>query len=89
MRSRRRLTAVMAALAALLALGGCGSDAGGKDQARTGRPVVAVDVAVAAVDSLVESVPVVGSLEPKRQAEVRSEVSGTVTAVPVPEWVPV
>jgi membrane fusion protein, multidrug efflux system len=74
-------------LAGLLSLAGCGRKADG--EATSGRPAVAVEVTVAALDSLVESVPVVGSLAPKRQAEVRSEVSGTVTAVPVTEWVPV
>lgn len=82
--------AVALALAAVLGLlAGCGSEAKGTAPATSARPVVAVDVAVAATDSLVESVPVVGALEPKRQADVRSEVSGTVTAVPVTEWVPV
>lgn len=77
-------------MASMLALAGCNGKPGAEANASTSnRPVVAVDVAVAALDSLVEKVPVVGSLEPKRRAEVRSEVSGTVTAVAVAEWVPV
>lgn len=77
-------------MAGMVAWAGCGREADGRSsEAGGGRPVVAVDVAVAAVDSLVESVPVVGSLAPKHQAEVRSEISGTVTAVAVSEWVPV
>lgn len=73
-------------LIGLLALAGCGREA---QVAQAGRPAVAVEVAVAALDSLVERVPVVGSLAPKRQAEVRSEIAGTIVAVPVTEWVPV
>ena len=87
MRSVRLLAVGMASV---LALAGCKGQPGAEAKAgTTSRPVVAVDVAVAALDSMVETVAVVGSLEPKRQAEVRSEVSGTVTAVPVTEWVPV
>ena len=55
----------------------------------SGRPPVAVDtVAVQAVD-MVDAINVVGSLAPKFAADVKSEVSGTVTAVYVTEWVPV
>lgn len=81
--------AAVMAMAALVVLGGCGREAKGTGQDRAARPTVAVDVTVAAADSLVETVPVVGALEPKRQAEVRSEVSGTVSEVAVTEWVPV
>jgi RND family efflux transporter MFP subunit len=53
------------------------------------RPPVAVDtVDVQAVD-MVDAINVVGSLAPKFAADVKSEVSGTVTAVFVTEWVPV
>lgn len=53
------------------------------------RPPVAVDtVAVQAVE-MVDAINVVGSLAPKFAADVKSEVSGTVTAVYVTEWVPV
>ncbi len=43
-----------------------------------GKPPVAVEVAVAGVDSLAEALDVVGSLTPKLAADIRSEVSGTV-----------
>ena len=81
--------ALAAAVAALALLGGCGREANGTAAGRGARPTVAVDVVTAAADSLAETVPVVGALEPKRQAEVRSEVSGTVAEVAVSEWVPV
>ncbi len=54
-----------------------------------GKPPVAVEVAIAKVDSLTESIDVVGSLAPKLAADIRSEVSGTVVEVAVTEWVPV
>lgn len=86
----RSVQLVVVGLASMLALAGCKDKPGAEAQASTSnRPVVAVDVALAALDSMVEKVSVVGSLEPKHQAEVRSEISGTVIAVPVTEWVPV
>jgi RND family efflux transporter MFP subunit len=54
-----------------------------------GRPPVAVSVAPVVVGTVAETVSVVGSLTPKYAADVKSEVSGTVTAVYVTEWVPV
>jgi RND family efflux transporter MFP subunit len=55
----------------------------------SGRPPVAVSVAAASRADFLESVEVVGTLEPKFSADVQSEVTGTVTAVYVTEWVPV
>ena len=78
---------VVLGIVGLAAVAGCGREVAG--EAASGRPAVAVEVCVAALDSIVEKVPVVGSLTPKRQADVRSEVSGTVTSVPVTEWVAV
>ena len=53
------------------------------------RPPVAVTVAPVVAAELQESVEVVGSLAPKFSADVKSEVTGTVTNVYVTEWVPV
>ena len=55
----------------------------------TGRPPVAVSVAPASRTDLQESLEIVGTLAPKFSADVQSEVTGTVTAVYVTEWVPV
>lgn len=55
----------------------------------TGRPPVAVTAAPVGLATLEESVEVVGTLEPKFSADVKSEVSGIVTGVYVTEWVPV
>jgi RND family efflux transporter MFP subunit len=54
-----------------------------------GRPPVAVSVAPASRADFQESVEIVGTLAPKFSADVQSEVTGTVTAVDVTEWVPV
>jgi RND family efflux transporter MFP subunit len=54
-----------------------------------GRPPVAVSVTPASRADLQESVEIVGTLAPKFSADVKSEVTGTVTAVYVTEWVPV
>lgn len=57
--------------------------------AQSGRPPVAVDVASVMAGTFTQTIDVVGSLSPKFVADVKSEVSGTVTAVYVTEWVPV
>jgi len=57
--------------------------------AESGRPPVAVSVAPASRTDFQESVEIVGTLAPKFTADVQSEVTGTVTAVYVTEWVPV
>ena len=54
-----------------------------------GRPPVAVTVDAVTPADLQESVEVVGTLEAKFSADVKSEVTGVVTDVYVTEWVPV
>ena len=82
------LIAVGAALAAAVA---CSKEAAPEATAAAaaGKPAVAVAVSPVVVADLDESVEVVGSLAPKFYADVKSEVSGVVTAVYVTEWVPV
>jgi RND family efflux transporter MFP subunit len=55
----------------------------------TGRPPVAVSVTAAAMADATDAIDVVGSLAPKHTAEVKSEVTGVVTAVYVTDWVTV
>ena len=76
----------MAAIGAagLLALGGCSSKA---TDAEGERPPVAVEVAEAAGGEITQTVMVVGTLTPKREAEVKTEYSGTLAEVYVTEWV--
>jgi len=68
---------------------GSRADAKSGNGSAGGKPAVAVEVAIAKVDSLIETIDVVGSLSPKLAADIRSEVSGTVVEVAVTEWVPV
>ncbi|MBP7569935.1 MAG: efflux RND transporter periplasmic adaptor subunit [Acidobacteria bacterium] len=77
--------------AAAAAVAGCGSasESAASAAPAAGKPPVAVGVATVAATDLQDSVEVVGSLEPKFSAEVKSEVSGIVNAVYVTEWVPV
>jgi RND family efflux transporter MFP subunit len=58
-------------------------------QQPAGRPPVAVSTAPVATGTFQASVDIVGTLEPKFSAEVKSEVTSTVTDVYVTEWVPV
>jgi RND family efflux transporter MFP subunit len=74
---------------AMLAGATCAGQNGSQTPAAAARPPVAVTVASVVAADLLESVEVVGSLEPKFSADVKSEVTGTVTDVYVTEWVPV
>jgi len=75
-------------LALAAGVAGCARQAA-PDAGPVARPPVAVSAAPVVAGELQESVDVVGSLEPKFFADVKSEVTGTVTAVYVTEWVPV
>jgi len=61
----------------------------GEPASGTGRPPVAVNVTTVVAGDFTDAIDVVGSLAPKFAADVKSEVSGTVAAVYVTEWVPV
>jgi membrane fusion protein (multidrug efflux system) len=80
-----QLTILMVGLAA----GSACSKAGEAETAAAGRPPVAVAAAPVVSGSFEESLDVVGTLAPKFSADVKSEITGTVTAVYVTEWVPV
>jgi RND family efflux transporter MFP subunit len=84
-------TLVLAATASL-SLAACSASSDGQpaaaDQA-AGRPPVAVSTQPVVAADLTEAVEVTGSLSPKFAADVKSEVSGTVRAVYVTQWVPV
>jgi len=74
---------------AMLAGANCAGQSASQTPAAAARPPVAVTVVPVVASALQESVDVVGSLAPKFSADVKSEVTGTVTAVYVTEWVPV
>ena len=79
----------MTGFVALIAMISCGTEARSIPETATARPPVAVDVVRVAPSDVTETVDVVGSLAPKFVADVKSEVTGVVTAVYVTEWVPV
>jgi membrane fusion protein, multidrug efflux system len=88
---RRRIRPLRGAMFGLLMLAaaGCGGRQASQMATTASRPPVAVTVAPVVSAELQETVDVVGSLEPKFSTEIKSEVTGTVSAVYVTEWVPV
>jgi membrane fusion protein, multidrug efflux system len=78
---------------AVLGAAACATEARGPSERAAsppaGRPPVAVSVAPAAQHDVVDALDIVGSLAPKFAADVKSEVTGVVTAVYVTEWAPV
>jgi len=71
----------------------CVSGCSGKGDAKTGktdkaeRPPVAVEILPVAASEMVEGVDVVGTLTPKFETEVKSQILGLVREVFVTEWV--
>lgn len=72
----------------LAPLGACSKKADSNPM-EAGRPPVAVSVEPAAATDLQDAIELVGTLEAKFTADVKSEVTGVVTEVYVTEWVPV
>jgi RND family efflux transporter MFP subunit len=87
--TRQPLAAPLIVLLPLLGLTSCADQSVSAPAPAAGRPSVAVTVATATASSLTDSVDVVGSLAPKFEVDVKSEVSGIVSAVYVNEWVSV
>ncbi len=83
---RTMLEAATATLILALAVSGCSKSGEGKD-AVGGKPAVAVEVASAAPTTLTQTIDVVGTLEPKYFADVKSEFTAVVTEVYVTQWV--
>jgi membrane fusion protein (multidrug efflux system) len=84
----RNLSFVIMA-AALAGAVSCSGQSSSKPAESAGKPPVAVSTVRAALGPLQDSVDVVGTLVPKYSADVKSEVTATVTDVYVTEWVPV
>ena len=85
---RKLVTAVAAVVlagAGLFTLG-CAGEGEGKE-ARAGRPAVAVEAATAVAGTLDQTVDVVGTLEPKFFADIKSEFTSVVEEVYVTQWV--
>lgn len=64
-----------------------GGDAAKKEAPEATRPPVAVETAVAATGELTTGIDVTGSLAPKFEVDVKSEVTGLVREVYIAEWV--
>lgn len=85
---KKRFLRIAACLALLLvACQGKGEEP--STHSPSGKPVVAVETAPVVVADLTESIAVVGSLTPKKSADLKSQVTATVAEVFVTEWVPV
>jgi RND family efflux transporter MFP subunit len=87
-RIARASVLVLLIATSIVAAGACSKQADSKSL-ESGRPPVAVGVEAATATDLVDTIDVVGTLEPKFTADVKSEVTGVVTEVYVTEWVPV
>ncbi|HBB17808.1 MAG: efflux transporter periplasmic adaptor subunit [Syntrophus sp. RIFOXYC2_FULL_54_9] len=75
------------ALVILTAACSKGGDAAKKATPEVARPPVAVETSVAAAGALTEGIDVTGTLAPKFEVDVKSEVAGLVREVYVTEWV--
>ncbi|HMA28946.1 MAG TPA: efflux RND transporter periplasmic adaptor subunit [Thermoanaerobaculia bacterium] len=82
MKTLMRLLALLPLSAAVLA--GCSGR--GSGSSATAPQKMAVEAAAVSVGTLRQTIAVVGTLEPKWQAEVKAEYSGVVAEVLVPEW---
>ena len=87
-RIARASVLVLLIATSMVAAGACSKQADSKSM-EAGRPPVAVAVEAAVATDLLDTIDVVGTLEPKFTADVKSEVTGVVTEVYVTEWVPV
>jgi len=86
MNDRPQVLAIVMVSVTLLGAAACSRSGAGTTSVK---PAVAVEVAAVTSGELVETVAVVGTLKPKREATIQSEFSGIVREVYVTEWVPV
>jgi RND family efflux transporter MFP subunit len=86
---KRALASAGALLILAVGLSGCSAERqnSGKGATTAGRPPVAVEATSVAVSDVTEGIDVVGSLSPKYDALVKSEIGGTVADVYVTEWI--
>lgn len=88
-----RVIGALGTAALLAAAGMAGCSANGKEKPGdtlregTARPPVAVEVAIVGPREVTEGIEVVGTLAPKFETEVKSEIPGRVTDVYVTQWV--
>jgi RND family efflux transporter MFP subunit len=85
---KMRAIAAIALLGAATLAGGCRGKSGGPEKAAE-RPPAAVEALTVAARNLTDEIEVIGTLAPRLQADIKSEISGRVAEVPVLEWSPV
>ncbi len=86
MRTMTRTMTTAAALGLTLVTLGCSAKGEGQET-KGGKPPVAVDVTTVAATRLDQAIEVVGTLEPKFFADVKSEFTAVVEEVYVTQWV--
>lgn len=86
MRTMTRTMTTAAALGLALVTLGCSAKGEGQE-VKGGKPAVAVDVTPVSVTRLDQAIEVVGTLEPKFFADVKSEFTAVVEEVYVTQWV--
>jgi RND family efflux transporter MFP subunit len=82
-----RVAPLLAAAALAAALCGCSKPAAPPEGAATAAAPVAVDTIAATPADLVDEIAVVGTLVPRTQAEIKSDLSGRIVEIMVGEWV--
>lgn len=85
----KRILFLAFALVMVVPIAACskGGDAAKKGIPEAARPPVAVETSLAAAGALTEGIDVTGTLAPKFEVDVKSEVAGLVSEVYVTEWV--
>jgi RND family efflux transporter MFP subunit len=84
--TRTRLAPLAAAALLACALGACGKPAP-PPTAKEAAGAAAVDTVALAPADVVDQIAVVGTLVPRTQAEIKSDIPGRVVEIPVREWV--
>jgi membrane fusion protein, multidrug efflux system len=86
----KNLFFILLMIPSLAVLSGCSKTAEGTERDLTvGKPEVPVETTKVEASEITESIEVIGSLEPKSQADVKSEYPGIVSEVYVTEWIQV
>jgi membrane fusion protein (multidrug efflux system) len=85
----KRVQLLLLLLSLYLSIMGCSesNDVTNSSDRKSARPPVAVEIAQAEFGTMVEGIDVTGTLAPKFEVDVKSEIVGTVYSVNVNEWI--
>lgn len=85
----KRVQLLLLLLSFALLITGCSGNGGttNSNDRQSARPPVAVEVAQAEAGTMIEGIDVTGTLTPKFEVDVKSEIVGTVYSVHVNEWI--